>query len=76
MKFYKETITKENIKDYKCLIDSIRYICSFNGYDSNFDYDADIKNPSLPKNGVLENNHFIGFRLTESKDPCVYVQYY
>ena len=45
MNFYKETITKENIKDYKSLIDSIRYICSFNGYDPDFEYDDDVKNP-------------------------------
>ncbi|MEE1212911.1 MAG: GNAT family N-acetyltransferase [Treponema sp.] len=76
MNFYKETITKENIKDYKSLIDSIRYICSFNGYDLNFEYDDDVKNPSLPENGVLENNHFVGFRLTATKEPCVYIQYY
>ena len=76
MNFYKEKITKDNIKDYKGLIDSIRYICSFNGYDSNFEYDDDIKNPSLPENGKLENNHFIGFRLVENNEPCVYTQYY
>ena len=76
MNFYKEKITKENIIEYKSLIDSIRYICSFNGYDPNFEHDDDIKNPSLPENGKLENNHFIGFSLIENKEPCVYVQYY
>jgi len=76
VEFYKEIITVANIKDYKNLIDSIRYICDFNGFDKDFEYDQDIKNPSLPENGKIENNHFIGFKLKESGEACVYVQYY
>lgn len=74
--FYKENITLENAKDYKRLIDSIRYICDFNGYDKNFDFIEDIKNPALPKNGKIENNHIIGFKFEESKIPCAYCEYY
>ena len=76
VEFYKEIITGANITDYKKLIDSIRYICDFNGFDKDFEYDEDIKNPSLPDNGKIENNHFIGFKLTGSGEACVYVQYY
>ena len=36
----------------------------------------DIKNPSIPENGKLENNHFVGYRLKENKETCIYVQYY
>jgi hypothetical protein len=63
MEFYKEIINLENIREYKELIDSIRYICNFNGFDPDFEYDEDIKNPSIPENGKLENNHFVGYRL-------------
>ena len=28
------------------------------------------------ENGKLENNHFVGYRLKENKEPCIYVQYY
>ena len=76
MEFYKEIINLENIREYKELIDSIRYICNFNGFDPDFEYDEDIKNPSIPENGKLENNHFVGYRLKENKEPCIYVQYY
>ena len=77
VEFYKEIITVANIRDYKNLIDSIRYICDFNGFDKNFEYDEDIKNPSLPENGKIGNNHFIGFKLKETNEACVYyVQYY
>ena len=76
MEFYKEIINLENIREYKELIDSIRYICNFNGFDPGFEYDEDIKNPSIPENGKLENNHFVGYRLKENKEPCIYVQYY
>ena len=76
VEFYKEIITVANITDYKKLIDSIRYICDFNGFDKDFEYDEDIKNPSLPDNGKIENNHFIGFKLTGSGEACVSVQYY
>ena len=43
VEFHKEIITVANIRDYKNLIDSIRYICDFNGFDKNFEYDEDIK---------------------------------
>ena len=76
MEFYKEIINLENIREYKELIDSIRYICNFNGFDPDFEYDEDIKNPSIPENGKLENNHFVGYRLKKNKEPCIYVQYY
>ena len=61
-----------NIKEYKELIDSIRYICNFNGFDPDFEYDEDIKNPSIPENGKLENNHFVGYRLKENKEGYIF----
>ena len=67
MEFYKEIINLENIREYKELIDSIRYICNFNGFDPDFEYDEDIKNPSIPENGKLAYEYrteFLLFRCT------------
>ena len=49
-------ITLENINESLRLIDSIRYTCEYNGFDSNFDVIEDFKNSDLPKDGRAENN--------------------
>ena len=49
-------ITLENINESLGLLDSIRYICKYNGFDSNFDVIEDFKNPNLSEGGRAENN--------------------
>ena len=49
-------ITLENINESLGLLDSIRYICEYNSFDSNFDVIEDFKNPNLPEGGRAENN--------------------
>lgn len=74
--FIREKITLQNVSDYFELIDSIRYICDFNGYDKNFDITDDIREPALPPGGILENNYITGFRLKETLQPCVWTSWY
>ena len=49
-------ITLENINESLGLLASIRYICKYNGFDSNFDVIEDFKNPNLPEGGRAKNN--------------------
>lgn len=74
--FYEEPVTISNIEDYKELLDSIRYICDFNGYDKNFDYREDVLEPELPENGKPENNFITGFKSKTSNEAYVYSTYY
>ena len=74
--FVFEKITLENISDYLGLIDSIRYICEYSGFDPNFDIVEEFKNPDLPKDGRTENNIVLGVKRSNSLKPCVWIQYY
>lgn len=58
MEFYKEIINLENIREYKELIDSIRYICNFNGFDPDFEYDEDIKKSFYPGKWKIRKQPF------------------
>lgn len=74
--FIEESITISNIDDYKDLIDSIRYICDFNGYDRDFDYREDVENPGLPEDGKPENNYLVGFKEKTTGKAIVFTEYY
>ncbi|MGP1459162.1 MAG: GNAT family N-acetyltransferase [Treponema sp.] len=57
-------------------MDSIRSICEYNGFDSNFDIVEDFKNPDLPEGGCAENNVVLGVKRSSDYKPCVWIQYY
>ena len=67
-KYLKNRETKINSltvdKTLKELIDSIRYICNFNGFDPDFEYDEDIKSlMNEPYNLVIHNRDMVDFYL-------------
>lgn len=71
-----EKIILENISNYLGLIDSIRFICEYSGFDPNFDIIEEFKNPDLPKGGCAENNIVLGAKRSGSLKPCAWIQYY
>ena len=72
-----EIVTIENVNKYKAVIDSIKYICKYSGYDpGEINLVNEITKPSLPENGKIENNFIYGIYENKSNDAVGWIQYY
>ena len=72
-----EKLDINNVGRYQIVIDSIKYICDYSGYNPNECIVADeITNPSLPNNGIIENNYIYGVYETSTNEAVAWIQYY
>jgi len=72
-----EKLDVNNVARYQIVFDSIKYICSYSGYNPDECKVIDeIINPELPKNGVKENNYIYGIYETSTNEAVAWIQYY
>lgn len=72
-----EDVDSSNYSDYVNVINSIKYICKYSGYDeSNINILDEILNPELPQNGKKENNYIKGLRTLIANEALAWIQYY
>ena len=72
-----ELLNHDTVQKYQVVIDSIKYICRYSGYDPEKCIAIDeINNPSLPENGRRENNYVYGIYETRTNEAVGWVQYY
>ena len=72
-----EKLDINNVDRYQIVIDSIKYICAYSGYNPDECIVADeITKPSLPKNGIIENNYIYGIYETSTNEAVAWIQYY
>jgi len=70
-------LDKSNAKIFQPLLDSIKYITKYSGYDPNSISAIDaVEQPDLPENGILKNNYIFGVIQNESQEPVAWIQYY
>ena len=75
--YYFEKIDITNYSDYLEVIESIKYICKYSGFDeSNINLLEEIRNQQLPQGGLLENNFIIGLKVTYTNEAIAWIQYY
>jgi ribosomal protein S18 acetylase RimI-like enzyme len=72
-----EKLDMTNVGKYQIVIDSVKYICKYSGYNPDeCIVTEEIINPSLPKNGKKENNYIYGIYEANTNEPVGWIQYY
>lgn len=70
-------IDESNANNFQDLLNSIKYITKYSGYDpETMSAINSITNPDLPKNGIPENNHIKGVIEKKTNEPVAWIQYY
>jgi len=76
-KYCVELLNNKNAPKYQDVLDSIKYITKYSGYNPEKISAIDsVMNPELPLNGKLENNKIFGILQKDNNTPIAWIQFY